>query len=154
MLIGAMGSTKRRALLERLTSEGFRFDSIIHPNVICSKWAQIDEGCIIMPGAILSCQVKLNRHVIINCGATISHDVTIGSFSTVSPGVKIMGLANVGEEVFLGVNSTVADRVTIGDGSIVAAGAVVVEDVPEKALVAGVPAVVKKIYRTKEEKPW
>jgi acetyltransferase-like isoleucine patch superfamily enzyme len=54
----------------------------------------------------------------------------------------------------LGANATVADRITIGRGAIVAAGAVVVEDVPEMALVAGVPAVVKKLYHSQEEKPW
>ena len=34
--------------------------------------------------------------------------------------------------------------VTIGDGAIVAAGAVVTKDVPEKCMVAGVPAKVIK----------
>ena len=154
LLIGAMGSTKRRRLLERLEKDGYPFDSVIHPRVVRSKWVEIGDGCIFMPGAILTCQVKVGRHVIINCGATLSHDVTVGDYSTLSPGAKIGGFAKVGEEVFLGANATVADRVTIGRGAIVAAGAVVVEDVPEMALVAGVPAVVKKLYRSQEEKPW
>lgn len=154
LLIGAMGSTKRRRLLERLEKAGYQFDSVISPRGILSKWVEIGDGCILMPGTILTCQVKVGRHVIMNCGATISHDVTVGSYSTLSPGARIMGLAKVGEEVFLGANATVADRITIGRGAIVAAGAVVVEDVPEMALVAGVPAVVKKLYHSQEEKPW
>lgn len=42
--------------------------------------------------------------------------------------------------MWLGANVTVLPGVTIGDGAIVAAGAVVVEDVPENTIVAGVPA--------------
>ena len=37
--------------------------------------------------------------------------------------------------------------VTVGDGAVTAAGSVVIEDVPEDSLVAGVPAKVKKSLR-------
>ncbi len=46
----------------------------------------------------------------------------------------------VGHDVWLGAGVFVRDSVTIGDGAIVAAGAVVVRDVPPYAVVAGVPA--------------
>jgi acetyltransferase-like isoleucine patch superfamily enzyme len=40
----------------------------------------------------------------------------------------------------LGANVTVLSGIHIGSGAVVAAGAVVCEDVPADALVAGVPA--------------
>ena len=43
------------------------------------------------------------------------------------------------------MNSLILKGVTIGDGAIVAAGSVVVRDVPAKAVVAGVPAKVVKV---------
>jgi acetyltransferase-like isoleucine patch superfamily enzyme len=46
--------------------------------------------------------------------------------------------------VWLGANAIILAGVTIGDGAVVAAGAVVREDVPAYAVVAGVPAAVKK----------
>jgi sugar O-acyltransferase (sialic acid O-acetyltransferase NeuD family) len=154
LLIGAMGSTKRRRLLTRLENEGFQFDTIIHKSVIKSRWVKIGAGSIITPGVIMTCQVELGRHVIVNLGVRIGHDVTIGNFTTLSPGVEIMGCAALGEQVYVGTNATVIDHVKVGNGAIIAAGAVVTKDVLEMALVAGVPAEVKKIYRTETEKPW
>ncbi len=154
LLIGAMGSTKRRRLLTRLENEGFQFDTIIHKSVIKSRWVKIGAGSIITPGVIMTCQVELGRHVIVNLGVRIGHDVTIGNFTTLSPGVEIMGCAALGEQVYVATNATVIDHVKVGNGAIIAAGAVVTKDVPEMALVAGVPAEVKKIYRTETEKPW
>lgn len=56
--------------------------------------------------------------------------------------------------MYVGVNATVVDHIKVGNGAIVAAGAVVIEDVPELSLAAGVPAKVKKKYKSREEKPW
>jgi hypothetical protein len=50
----------------------------------------------------------------------------------------------IGDGVWIGSRATILKGVTIGDGAIVAAGAVVNRDVPAHALVAGVPAVVRR----------
>jgi acetyltransferase-like isoleucine patch superfamily enzyme len=46
----------------------------------------------------------------------------------------------VGDDVYFGLNAVVLGGVTIGTGAVIGAGAVVVEDVPPGAIVAGVPA--------------
>lgn len=51
----------------------------------------------------------------------------------------------VGNDVWIGVRSTLLDGISVGDGAIVAAGAVVVNDVPPYAIVGGVPAKIKKM---------
>ena len=50
----------------------------------------------------------------------------------------------------IGTNATILPNVTIGEGAIVGAGAVVTKDVPDYAIVAGVPATVIGDARTKE----
>lgn len=52
----------------------------------------------------------------------------------------------IGDDVWIGTNAMVLDGVTIGSHAIVAAGAVVTKDVPDYAVVAGVPSKVIK-YR-------
>ena len=50
----------------------------------------------------------------------------------------------IGDRVWVGKNVLILKGVTIGDGAIIAAGSVVVKDVPSKTLVAGNPAKVIK----------
>src|SRR5208283_4380849 len=53
---------------------------------------------------------------------------------------------HVGNDVWLGANSVIFPNINVGNGSVVGAGAVVKHDVPEYAIVAGVPARILK-YR-------
>lgn len=46
----------------------------------------------------------------------------------------------IGNDVFIGARAIVTKGVTIGDGAIIAAGSVVVNDVPARAIVGGNPA--------------
>ncbi|WP_289089151.1 DapH/DapD/GlmU-related protein [uncultured Veillonella sp.] len=52
----------------------------------------------------------------------------------------------IGDDVWIGGNVTIIGGVSTGNNVIVAAGAVVVEDVPDNCIVAGVPAkLIKKL---------
>jgi galactoside O-acetyltransferase len=50
------------------------------------------------------------------------------------------GRIEIGDDVWIGANAVILPNVTIGSHAIVAAGAVVTRDVPDYAVVAGVPA--------------
>ena len=54
----------------------------------------------------------------------------------------------IGEDVWIGTRSVILCGVKIGNHSIVAAGAVVTKDVPEYAIVGGIPATIIR-YRNK-----
>lgn len=55
------------------------------------------------------------------------------------------------EDVWIGANTTILKGVTVGRSSIVAAGALVIKDVPPYSIVAGVPAKVIKMKWTEKD---
>lgn len=57
----------------------------------------------------------------------------------------------IGNDVWIGANVVILPSVTIGNGAVIAAGAVVTKDVPDYAVVTGVPAKVMKYRFTPEE---
>jgi acetyltransferase-like isoleucine patch superfamily enzyme len=52
--------------------------------------------------------------------------------------------ATIGNDVWMGHNANVLSGINVGDGAVIAAGAVVTKDVPPYAVVAGVPATIKR----------
>lgn len=56
----------------------------------------------------------------------------------------------IGNDVWVGKNAVIMSGVKIGDGAVIGSGAVVTKDVPDYAIVGGVPAKVIK-YRFSEE---
>ena len=73
------------------------------------------------------------------------------------PGVLSRGVAHkatkskIGNDVWLGRNVIITNGANIGNGVIAAAGAVITKDVPDYAVVAGVPAKIVKYRYTKEQ---
>ncbi len=56
----------------------------------------------------------------------------------------------IGHDVWIGANSVIMPGISVGNGAIIAAGAVVTKNVPDYAIVAGVPAKILK-YRFDEK---
>jgi|SRR5579862_9037591 len=124
---------------------GLRFVSLLHPRVEVSPWISLGEGCVVCAGSVLTANLVLGLHVHVNVMCSVSHDVNIGDFSTLSPGVHIAGWVTMGQRVFIGTGASIKngsrDRpIVIGDDAIIGAGACVIGDVEPETTVAGVPA--------------
>ncbi|QEY33297.1 gamma carbonic anhydrase family protein [Synechococcus sp. RSCCF101] len=69
--------------------------------------------------------------------------VRIGADVTVGHRAVIHG-ATLADGCLIGIGAVVLNGVHVGEGALVAAGAVVTRDVPERTLVAGVPALSRR----------
>ncbi len=74
-----------------------------------------------------------------------------GCSFTLNSHFEEFSITNIGNDVWIGANSIVLDGVNVGDGAIIAAGSVVVKDVPPYAIVGGVPATIIRYRFSKHE---
>ena len=103
-------------------------------NIMVEDNVFINSGCHFQDqGGIAIGEGSLIGHNVVL--ATLNHEMDPEHRKDLHPApIKI------GRHVWIGANATVCPGVTIGDGAVLAAGAVVVKDVPAKAIVGGVPA--------------
>ena len=66
-------------------------------------------------------------------------------------GIQKAGRIKIGNDVWLGKNVIITNGANIGDGVIAGAGAVITKDVPDYAIVGGVPARLIRWRYTKEQ---
>lgn len=121
-----------------------KFQAYYGADIIC-----FSNSKLILHGGFINSDVKIRcfEQIEIGRGAKISHNVTImdGDGHTIEydgyVGKKPIKIEN---HVWIGTKATILKGVTIGEGAIVAAGSVVVKDVPAHCIVAGNPAKVIK----------
>ena len=111
----------------------FGKDVFINHSAILSASGGIEfeDGCMAAPGLRI---------------ATINHDMNERHT------IYTHGKVTVKQNAWIGMNVTICPGVTIGKYAVVGAGAVVTKDVPDYAVVAGVPAKVIKMLDPNDQK--
>ena len=114
-------------------------------------------------------RVKFGKGVFINHSAILSASggIEFEDGSMAAPGLRIAtinhdmnerhaiytyGKVTVKKNAWIGMNVTICPGVTIGEYAVVAAGAVVTKDVPDYAVVGGVPAKVIRMQDPSEQR--
>lgn len=129
----------------------------IEPGAIIRDHVTIGDNAVIMMGAIINIGAVIGEGTMIDMGAVLGGRATVGKHCHIGAGAVLAGVIEpasatpviVEDDVLIGANAVVIEGVHIGKNSVVAAGAVVIEDVPENVVVAGCPA---KIIKKKDEK--
>lgn len=129
----------------------------IEPGAVIREKVTIGENAVILMGAVLNIGAVVGRRTMIDMGAILGGRATVGDDCHIGAGAVLAGVVEpasatpvvVEDRVLIGANAVVLEGVRIGAGAVVAAGAVVTEDVPPGAVVAGTPA---RIIKMKDEK--
>lgn len=132
----------RYGILERLAIPSERYATLIHPTATIYSSASIGHGCIIFPGAVVSCDTTVAEW------AQLLTNSNVGVSNYVCEGALVAALVATTADVLLGpfshvgAGSCVAPSVMIGAGAQIGMGSVVLRDVPNGAFVLGNPATV------------
>lgn len=129
----------------------------IEPGAVIREKVEIGEGAVIMMGAVVNIGAVIGKGTMIDMGAVLGGRATVGDRCHIGAGAVLAGVVEpasatpviVEDGVLVGANAVVIEGVHIGKNAVVAAGAIVIEDVPDNAVVAGSPA---RIIKMKDEK--
>jgi UDP-3-O-[3-hydroxymyristoyl] glucosamine N-acyltransferase len=106
--------------------------------VLISDDVHIYTNCSIARGSITD--TKIGKGTKIDSMVHIAHNVSIGEYCELTAGTIIGGSTFIGNYTWTGLNSTLKDNICVGNNVIVGAGAMVIKDIDDKDIVAGVPA--------------
>ncbi|MFD1675867.1 2,3,4,5-tetrahydropyridine-2,6-dicarboxylate N-acetyltransferase [Alicyclobacillus fodiniaquatilis] len=133
----------------------------IEPGAIIRDKVTIGEGVVVMMGASINIGAEIGAGTMIDMNAVLGGRATVGQNCHIGAGAVLAGVIEppsakpvvVEDDVLVGANAVVLEGVRVGRGAVVAAGAIVIEDVPPATVVAGVPArVIKQIDETTKSK--
>lgn len=125
-----------------------QYNARIEPGAIIRDPVTIDDNAVVMMGAIINMGAEIGSGTMIDMGAILGARATVGRNCHIGAGTVLAGViepqsadpVRIEDDVVIGANAVVLEGVHIGKGSIVAAGAVVVDNVPPNVVVGGVPA--------------
>jgi len=133
----------------------------IEPGCIIRDKVTIGNNAVIMMGASINIGAVIGEGTMIDMNAVLGGRATTGKNCHVGAGAVLAGVIEppsaspvvLEDDVLIGANAVVIEGVRIGKGAVVAAGAMVIEDVPAGVVVAGSPAkIIKKVDAQTEEK--
>ena len=107
----------------------YQLPIVISPSAYISKHTEINEGTIIMHGAIVNAGAVIANNCIINSKALIEHDAIIGNHSHIATGAIVNGGVSVGSESFIGSGVVTKQYISIGNNCSVGAGVTLKSDV-------------------------
>ena len=146
MLFLGTTSPKRQKLVEDIRSRfGITCCTLVHPTAYISPLSSLANGVFIGAGTLIGAGTELGEHVYVGQQVSVGHDTMVEPYARLQPGCNLGGHVHVGYGATVGMGTSVIQELEIGPGAFIAAGAVIIQNVPERALVAGVPGVFKKI---------
>ena len=150
----AVENDRRNSAIPLLDMKGI--NARIEPGAIIREQVEIGDNAVIMMGAVINIGAVIGPGTMIDMGAILGGRATVGKNCHIGAGAVLAGVIEpasatpviVEDGVLVGANAVVIEGVHVGKNAVVAAGAVVIEDVPENAVVAGCPA---RVIKMKDE---
>lgn len=133
----------RERVVESLPSDT-KFFTFIHPTATVGKKVILGEGSIVGPYSIITTEVIIGKHCILNLHNSVGHDCRLGDYFSAMPGAIVSGNVQAGHRVYMGSNSTIREGICISSDVTIGMNACVAKDCTESGLYVGIPARLKQ----------
>jgi sugar O-acyltransferase (sialic acid O-acetyltransferase NeuD family) len=143
IMIAVSEPKDREEIVKKLPKET-KYFTFIHPTaLIMDDNIKIGEGSFIGAYSILTTNIILGKHTLLNRNNQIGHDTKTGDYLSMMPGSIISGNVNIGNRVYMGNNSSIREKINICDNVTIGLNSGVVKDTNEEGVYVGLPT--KKI---------
>ena len=141
LMVAVADSKSRYDITQRLPKET-KYFTWIHPTaLIMDNSVEIGEGSFIGAYSILTTNIKIGKHAILNRGNHIGHDCEIGDYFSAMPGSIVSGNVKIYDLVYLGNNSSIREKLSIHSFVTVGMNSAVVKNIEGSGVYAGCPVV-------------
>jgi sugar O-acyltransferase (sialic acid O-acetyltransferase NeuD family) len=143
IMIAVANSKDREEIVNQLPSNT-KYFSFIHPTAqVIGDDITIGVGSFIGMNTILTTNIKLGEHTLLNRGNQIGHDTIIGNYFSAMPGAIVSGNVTIEDCVYMGTNSSIKEKMIVCSRVIIGSNAAVVKHITKSGTYVGVPT--KKI---------
>jgi len=140
MMVAVADSKDREKIVKKLP-ENTSYFTFVHPTaLLMSKDIEIGIGSFIGAYSILTTNITIGNHGILNRGNQIGHDSKIGDFFSAMPGAIVSGNVRINDCVYMGNNSSIKEKILVNSNVIIGSNAAVVKNIITSGVYVGVPA--------------
>ena len=142
----------RKRMTEKFIALGGNQASFITPFCRISPFVKKIGICnMILNDAELEPGVIVGNYSLLNKKSKYGHGCIIGNNCEIGPMAIISAYAEIGDDTLVGISALILPRMKIGKNVIISAGSVVTKNIPDNAVVAGVPGVIRFFKKLKGE---
>ncbi len=135
---------QRKIVTERFISLGGKSTAFLSPFCRISPYVKsLGSANIILNDAEMEADVVIEDNCLLNKKSKYGHGCVIRSNCEIGPMAVISAYAEIGEGSLIGINALILPNVKIGKNVTISAGAVITKNIPDNAVVAGNPAVIR-----------
>ena len=134
MMVAVADSKDRFDIVQRLPKET-KYFTWIHPTAqIFDDNIEVGEGSFIGANTILTTNIKIGKHAILNRGNQIGHDCVIGDYFSAMPGAIVSGNVTIFDLVYMGTNSSIREKLSVHSLSTIGMNSCVVKSIEESSV--------------------
>jgi len=137
----AVGDSQSRKNIEEKLPKNTKYFSYIHYTSMLMNNCSVGVGSFIGANCILTCDIEIGKHAILNRGVQIGHDCKIGDFFSAMPGSIVSGDVTIGDRVYLGTNSSAREKIKICSSVTIGLNSGVVKNIDVPGVYVGTPAI-------------
>ena len=156
VVIAVADGKVRQQLATKCSADQVSPWSVRAETVVVMDDVTIGDGALLSPFVTITSNIQIGQHFHGNLYSYVEHDCSIGDFVTFAPGAKCNGNVVIEDHGYIGAGAILrqgkpGSPLRVGRGAVVGMGAVVLDDVPNYAVVAGNPAKVIRMIDSRSQ---